>query len=142
MEEIGGDQYQYTWIPDAIGEISYYIVVNDTTNNQVTTSTYTISVIDTIVPTWVVTPTDQTIEFGSGFTYPVEATDLSGIAEYWINDTSHFNITQTGIISNATLLSVGNYSVELRAYDSPGNFQSATIKVTVFSTTAPPDDDT
>ncbi|MFX1296055.1 MAG: S8 family serine peptidase [Promethearchaeota archaeon] len=97
-----------------------------------------ISVNDTTDPTWDQIPTDQASEFGDSFNYNVDSSDLSGIALYWINDTTYFSINPiSGLITNDTALSVDEYWLEVRAYDPYGNNCSADIKISVKDTTDP-----
>ncbi|MFX1582105.1 MAG: hypothetical protein ACFFCJ_07765, partial [Promethearchaeota archaeon] len=110
--------------------------VNDTLGNTRTT-TYSVTVQDTTNPTWDTAPANQLTELGSPILYDVDASDLSGILSYWINDTSGFSIDGSGTISNASFLPVGDYWVEVRAYDPYSNYVAATFKVTVQDTTAP-----
>jgi hypothetical protein len=99
--------------------------------------TYLLLGVDTTLPTWTVTPTDQTVEFGAGLSYALSAVDLSGIDRWWVNDTAHFSVNASGALANATALSVGTYWVEVRAYDSSDNYCTATFKIMVQDTTAP-----
>ncbi|MHA1613422.1 MAG: right-handed parallel beta-helix repeat-containing protein [Candidatus Thorarchaeota archaeon] len=89
-----------------------------------------VSVIDTTPPEWTEIPVDQTIEIWQSFYYDVNASDLSGIASYWINDTINFDINSDGIVI-ATALEVGVYGLEIRAYDPYGNYCSIEIQVTI-----------
>lgn len=82
-------------------------------------------------PIWDQTPKDQIVEYGEYFTYDINASDISGIAHYWINDTSNFYINTDGLIISITILNVGEYWLEIRAYDPYDNFISAEIKITV-----------
>jgi hypothetical protein len=100
-------------------------------------ATLVVTVQDTTSPTWSQLPTDQFVEFANGFRYDVNATDISGIDHYWLNDTVRFAITGAGAMTNATGLPVGAYWVELRAYDPYNNFCTATFKVTVQDATPP-----
>ena len=86
---------------------------------------------DNDTPIWDQTPTDQIIEYGEYFSYDVNASDIFGIDHYWINDTSNFYINTEGLIRNITILNVGEYWLEIRAYDPSDNFISAEIKITV-----------
>ncbi len=90
-----------------------------------------ITVEDTTNPTWDLTPTDQIIEFLEALSYDIDASDLSGITLYWINDTSNFNIDSNGVLTNTTLLIPGTYWLELRAYDPYNNYCSVIIKIIV-----------
>ncbi|MFX1569021.1 MAG: hypothetical protein ACFFCV_11720 [Promethearchaeota archaeon] len=86
-------------------------------------------------PIWDQIPEDQTIVYGEDFGYRVKAFDISGINHYWINDTSNFFIYNEnefiGLIVNRTILNVGKYWLEVRAYDPLNNFISTIIKITV-----------
>ncbi len=82
-------------------------------------------------PSWVELPTDQIVEFGENFIYDLDAIDLAGIGYWWINDTTYFSIDEYGTITNATILMVGNYWLEIRAYDPHDNYCTAIIKITV-----------
>jgi hypothetical protein len=101
------------------------------------TATFKVTVEDTTDPTWDELPSDQVIEFCSGLSYDVNASDHSGITSYWINDTGTFSIDITGVITNSTALPVGVYWLEVRAYDPYANYCTATFKVTVEDTTDP-----
>jgi hypothetical protein len=99
--------------------------------------TYRTLLIDTAEPTWNQTPTDLAVEFGSGFRYDVNASDLSGIDHYSVNDTSHFAIDGVGLITNKTALPVGVYGLEVRAYDPYTNYCTAKVKITVHDSQGP-----
>ncbi|RDE17528.1 MAG: hypothetical protein C4K49_02360 [Candidatus Thorarchaeota archaeon] len=98
---------------------------------------FTITVEDTMPPEWIEVPTDQIIEFGELLVYDLNATDYSGIAYYWVNDTTSFNIDSMGILTNALSLTVGRYGIEIRAYDPQGYFCGAIITVNVVDSTPP-----
>jgi large repetitive protein len=97
----------------------------------------TITITDTTAPTWDQTPTDQVVEFGVSFRYDVNASDLQGISTYWLNDTNYFDIDSTGLVTNATIVPVGIYSLGLRVYDVDNNYCSANIAITIVDTTLP-----
>ena len=119
------------------GVFGVQVSVNDTSGN-VLIGTFTVLVEDTTSPTWVQTPTSQTLTFGDIFFYDVDAFDLSGIDHYWVNDTTHFIIDENGGISNATALAVGVYWLEVRAYDPGDHYCSAAFVVTVEEPTPTP----
>jgi hypothetical protein len=101
------------------------------------TATFKVTVQDAMPPVWNQTPANQVIEFGSKLSYYVNASDISGIDHYSVNDTTHFAVNGAGLITNATTLPVGVYWVQLRAYDPYAHYCSATIKVTVHDTVSP-----
>jgi LPXTG-motif cell wall-anchored protein len=76
---------------------------------------------------------------GDPFSYQVTATDPSGIASYSLNDTTNFQISSSGVISNVVALEVGVYGLEITAVDPFGNEVTATITITVVA--APPTGD-
>ncbi|MHA2181778.1 MAG: serine hydrolase, partial [Promethearchaeota archaeon] len=83
-------------------------------------------------PEWDQIPEDQLIREEDSFFYDVNASDTSGV-EYSIDDTVNFNITTEGIITNTSSLSLGVYSLEIRAYNSFNNSITATINIRVKS---------
>ena len=98
---------------------------------------FSMTVMDTTSPSWNPLPTDLELEVGSPFVYDLNATDLSGIDSWWTNSTTYFTVDIQGILTNKTLLPVGIYPVEVRAYDPYGNNCSAVFTVTVEDTTGP-----
>ena len=89
------------------------------------------------IPIWEQTPMNQIIEINIPFIYDVNASDLSGISQYWLNDTSYFVIDNNGIITNTTILPIGKFWLEIRAYDPSTNYAWAVISITVQSTSKP-----
>lgn len=100
--------------------------------------TIKIAVQDTTPPIWVVEPEDRYIEYGNDFFYNLDASDLSGISYWWINDTINFQINDNGEITNLIALQAQEFSVEIRAYDPHDNYCSKSIKITVESSSNPP----
>ncbi len=94
---------------------------------------FSVNVQDTTDPTWDQLPTDQVVRYDLGLNCKVNASDLSGIDYYWVNDTSRFEVDGNGVITNKTVIPVGVYSLEVRAYDPYGNSVSATFNVTVLA---------
>jgi len=111
------------------------LLVNDTSGNSADMSIY-INVKDTVDPEWNEIPVDQTIDFASKFQYKLNATDLGGIELFSVNDTQ-FEITENGLLSNATELAPNIYMLEIIVVDSSGNNKSALIAVTVVDDVAP-----
>lgn len=105
------------------------IYVNDTHEN-ILSAIITITVEDTISPSWVISPENQVIEYGESFSYDLDATDLSDISHWWLNSTD-FTVDSNGVIANATVLAAGVYGLEIYVNDTHGNVLSAIISVTV-----------
>jgi hypothetical protein len=102
-------------------------------------TTATAEVTDLTGPVWVTAPSNQEITVGDPFSYQVTATDPSGIEGYSVNDTTNFQISDSGLIMNVVDLEVGVYGLEITVIDPFGNDVTATITVTVLA--APPSGD-
>jgi len=100
-------------------------------NNSIN-ATINIRFAEDIAPEWDEVPEDQTILVGESFYYDVNASGTLDV-EYSINDTLNFNINSEGIITNSLSLSVGVYSLEIRAYNPFNNSITTTINVRVKS---------
>ncbi len=132
--DINGEITNATYL--AVGVYSLEIRACDPYNNNCS-AIINITVEDTIAPTWNEVPADQTIEFGASLNYDVNASDLSGIGLYWVNDTGNFSVNGDGVITNATSLSAGVYWLEIRACDPYNNNESAIINTTILPSTPP-----
>jgi glutamyl endopeptidase len=86
--------------------------------------------IDTVVPTWDQTPTDQFVVWNVSFSYDLNATDaLSGISNWAVNDTTNFSISSQGVITSIGTLAAGTYGLEVTVIDEAGNSISASFSV-------------
>ena len=119
----------------SIGSYGIDVRVYDTQTNY-QTGTFKVTVQDTTGPQWLQQPIDQEFVLGLPFDYNVNASDLSGINSYWVNDTSNFVIDGSGVVSNNTVLLEAIYGLEIRAYDPHSNYISANI--TIFAVNADP----
>ncbi|TFF89904.1 MAG: hypothetical protein EU548_05730 [Promethearchaeota archaeon] len=106
------------------------LTVNDTFNN-VNFTTLTITVVNQSSPYWDPIPTDQITQEGESFSYEVVAYDLSGIDQYWLNDTEIFEINDTGAIVSNSELTVGEYWLKIYVNDTLGKQNSTIIKIEV-----------
>jgi hypothetical protein len=97
-----------------------------------------LTVVDTVGPTWTVTPVDQTLDYNEPLSYQLQASDPSGIASWAVNDTVSFAISGSGLLTNATALAPGVYYVEITVTDVYAHSVSVTIMVTVNSPAPPP----
>jgi parallel beta-helix repeat protein len=118
------------------------ISVFDTHDNKLS-SIFSITVkppiLDTTAPSWVTVLFRDVIEFGEPFALQFSAWDASGIDHWWISDSINFSVDESGLITNATRLEIGLYSLEVRAYDSFDNYAKAILTITVVSSqTTPP----
>jgi parallel beta-helix repeat protein len=90
---------------------------------------------DTTSPIWIVRPLNETLDNKTPFTQRLGAWDESGVHHWWLNDSTYFTIDEDGVIRNITLLEVGTYQLEVRAYDPFDNYCSAVLVVTVLEPT-------
>jgi surface protein len=125
----------------AIGDYNLRINVNDTTGNELSI-VIIISVIDISIPTWVSPPVNQFEEYGTHFIYDVDAVDDIAIDQYWINDTINFNIDGNGLITNITILLLGEYHLSIHVNDTSGNELNESIIITIEDNTNPTWDET
>ncbi len=106
---------------------------------------FTVTVGDTTGPEWLQVPTGQNVEYTDEFRYDLNATDPSGIVQWWLNATAQFVIDSSGVITNtSSLWFTGAYWLEVRAFDPYDNYVSAIFSITVTDSVLPeinhPDD--
>jgi len=106
---------------------------------------FTVTVEDTAGPEWLQIPTNQIVEYTDEFRYNLNATDPSGIVQWWLNTTAQFLIDSSGVITNtSSLWFPGTYWLEVRAFDPYDNYASAIFSITVTDSVLPeishPDD--
>jgi len=100
-----------------------------------------LTVVDTMAPTWTLTPVDQTLEYNEPLSYQLQASDPSGIASWAVNDTTNFAISSSGLLTNASALAPGVYYVEITVTDVYSHSLTVTLMITV-NEPAPPFDPT
>ena len=94
-------------------------------------------IIDTTPPSLSSLQTYHSIEFGQDFIYDANASDISGIDAWIINDTLHFAVDGAGVIWNIVPLSVGEYPLAIQVNDTLGNQITTELTISVCDTTAP-----
>jgi hypothetical protein len=88
---------------------------------------------------WVEIPSDMTIGMNDPLNYNLNAVSAAGIASWSLNDTTHFQIDGSGVLSNATSLDLGSYGLILTVTDTKGNQLVATITIIVLESVEPTD---
>ena len=124
-----------TFLPD--GRWYWQVIAVDSEGQRGWISLTNSLVVDTTGPEWDEEPTNQVGELGMPIIYDLNASDISGIDHWWINDTSHFEISTTGQLSNKTWLRCGVYGLEVRVYDVLDNYCSESITLTIEDTISP-----
>ncbi|MHA2349567.1 MAG: hypothetical protein ACXADL_08050, partial [Candidatus Thorarchaeota archaeon] len=88
---------------------------------------------------WVEIPSDMTIGMNDSLNQNLNAVSAAGIASWSLNDTTHFQIDGSGVLSNATSLVLGSYGLILTVTDTKGNQLVATITIIVLESVEPTD---
>jgi parallel beta-helix repeat protein len=118
---------------DGIGDIWHPI--QGTANNN---DTHPL-VYHPTLPDWVEDPSNQDAEYGQLFSYSLSTTTstiLAPIVDWWISDTTNFEIDD-GTITNTVDLDYTTYPLEVRAVNLYGFELSGTFTVTVVDTMSP-----
>ncbi|TFG26319.1 hypothetical protein EU528_14600, partial [Candidatus Thorarchaeota archaeon] len=71
-------------------------------------------------PSWMYTPTDFQIEYGTSCFFQFEVDTYPPIAHWLVNDTLHFDIDQNGVLLDRGNLLLGEYRLEVNATDLYG----------------------
>ncbi len=116
------------------GDYPVTVTVEDTTTTELTTK-FVIKVQDTHAPYWLEPWNHINITYGTPLHYDLNASDPSGIDTWWVNDTTHFAIDSSGVLSNATVLELGTYFVDVSVNDTFGNFLISSIRIIVKAAT-------
>jgi hypothetical protein len=115
----------------AVGNYTLHVSVRDLVGH-VLTGTFLVTIRDTTPPIWIDYPREMNVTSTDYFSYQLIANDLSGIAGWELNDTTHFSVDSTGLLENQGLLSTGIYHVSLTVYDPYDNEATVTIMIRVF----------
>ena len=119
-----------------MGVYGLEVAVNDTFGHTLV-ATFTVVVQDTLPPAWVEVPENQTVELGTTLSYDLNASDPSGLDTWWLNDTAHFDVDDSGVVTSLGVLSVGSYGLQVWVNDTIGHICTALFTVVVQDTTPP-----
>ncbi|MFW9964411.1 MAG: hypothetical protein ACFFCX_12645, partial [Candidatus Sifarchaeia archaeon] len=119
-----------------IGRYGVSVWVQDIWEQKISAD-FVITVGDSMAPTWVKAPTNQTIEYGKSLNVVFSAKDASNVSHWSIDNTTHFGITSLGRLVSLTTLPVGTYWVTVSVYDTWMNHRSERIPITVVESQAP-----
>ena len=117
-----------------IGTYGLQIYISDIYGNTLMASII-IEVVDTTPPEWLVSVTDQYLEYGESFEYQLSVYDLSGIDHWSLDDTTNFEIDTLGLITNIGLLDLGSYNLRVTVADPYGNELTVVFTIHVSSET-------
>ena len=88
--------------------------------------------IDTTPPTFDEIPHNRTLGSNVDSLYiDINASDNIAVDKYFTNDTTNFNITQSGELRNNTPLPISTYYINISVNDTSNNINSIVLKVTV-----------
>jgi hypothetical protein len=126
---------------NTILSVGFYVItvsVEDSYGEQLTGMAQ-IQVLDTMAPVWDEAPVSTLLVYlGQNFQYDLDASDLSGIDKWWLNDTAVFSISNDGVIENRVALIERDYGLIVSVNDTYGNTLSTTLTVMVRSGPATP----
>ena len=126
-------------VPNGLYKMNITAIAGDNLLDIQSSLTYNNFTIDNIAPTWDEYPDNITIEVNiTSIRTEFNATDDMEISQYFINDTTDFNITTSdGILTNKTLLELGTYIINVSVNDTGRNINSTYFQITVQDTVAP-----
>ncbi|MHA2014688.1 MAG: hypothetical protein ACTSUH_02920, partial [Candidatus Thorarchaeota archaeon] len=113
-----------------VGDYDIGVRVCDMLNNEIS-QLFLLRVRDTTPPHWTEMPTDQVVQQGEHFRYDLNASDLSGIGSWHVNDTVHFSIDAEGVLENRVPLRDPSYPLLVIVNDTYGNALYGTFTVLV-----------
>ncbi|MBW3015428.1 hypothetical protein KY330_03335 [Candidatus Woesearchaeota archaeon] len=126
-------------ISSGINNSALINVSNETNHFNLLLASVVFDIIDDEAPyfTGDIPPYSTGVEYATQFTFIVNATDAIAFDTYSVNDTSNFEINDTGFITNKTLLSLGAHVVNITINDTSGNENYTILTVTVTDSTVP-----
>ena len=146
IKVVGKDGGYYVTLSNKDWKSGHWVKIDPTAGGvNIQTEFYQFTITDTLPPEWFQTPTDQTHEFYSPFTYQVNATDNYVMENIYIDDTTNFRITllpadvqnRSALIENITAISMGSHALTITANDTGGRTTATPITITVQDTTPP-----
>lgn len=124
----------------AEGLYNINITVNDTYGNTAWKPIVIniTSIPDTTPPQFVPPLSNLTIAYGAALSYDINATDDRGRLDTFSVNDSRFAITpDQGVLTNATLLDVGDYTLGISVNDTAGNQNASTLALFVTDQESP-----
>ena len=109
-------------------------LASDGTYNSSWLNSSQVTVHDLTPPTFTALA-NISLNYTQPLAYDINATDNVALDSFWVNDTTHFAIeAASGLLTNATLLPLGNYSLLVSVNDTSGNVANASIWIAVLNT--------
>jgi len=122
--------------PLDVGRYGVLVNVTDILGN-VQIGSFDIIVMDTTPPSLVETISTIYVEYGSDYVCKLSATDLSGIDDWWVDDTLRFTVDWMGQVRTASILNIGDYGLRVYVSDIFNNTLEIPLIVAVRDTTPP-----
>jgi len=92
------------------------------------------TVTDLTPPEWIIGPHDELLRPYQSLSQQLEAFDHSSLIWY-VNDTTNFAISATGLLTNNTILEMGDYGLRVCVEDVYGNLQDWEVRIRVYPST-------
>lgn len=103
-------------------------------SNQYCSASFSVTIQDTIAPTFTIPPEDETLVYGQVLEQHLSAEDLS-IGIYWsVSNSWRFSISSDGLLRSRNVLGVGQYQVSVTVTDNYDNSRVATCTIEVIDT--------
>jgi len=107
---------------------------NGVTANETETNAINYGGVDETPPYFTSIPENTSLWYGNeSLGVDFDADDETGFGSYSVNDTAQFSINSSGWLSNATILAVGNYMINVTIDDSSGNINWTLYTVEINS---------
>jgi hypothetical protein len=114
----------------SLGTYEYHLMVRDHVGYR-TDDYINVTIEDHMAPDWIVQPSNEILEYGDPFSQQLSASDPSGIGGWYIDDYENFTITLDGLLTNNTILEIGDYNLTVSVEDSLANIRDYEITISV-----------
>ncbi len=126
---------EYNGIFPQKGNYTLRITVYDTSEKSASTE-LTVSIVEDLIAPVFTNIINQYIRPSIPLSYDINATDDVAIGSFSINDTINFKINaSSGLLENNTILSLGQYWLNVSVNDTSGNRASSILLIEVTSST-------
>jgi Na+-transporting methylmalonyl-CoA/oxaloacetate decarboxylase gamma subunit len=132
VELVPAGNYAYNWISYGNGTDALYNISD--------TRSYTVNATPDTTPPYFTNLANQVLSQGQYLNYDIDATDVGvGLGTFAINWTDTFAIvSSTGVLTNVSALSAGDYYINVSVNDTSGNLNSTIMLVNVVADTTRP----
>jgi hypothetical protein len=116
--------------------VSFYllnITVTDTVDGNQNYTIMNVTVNDTVAPS--LSLSSQAVTEGTGLSVQLSASDLSPLANWTVNETTNFTMSNSGLLTSLSTLNISTYVVNITVNDTYGNLAYDELTLTVNAAT-------